>query len=353
MNRKKIAVIFGGFSTEYIVSVHSAYTILSHLNAEKYEVIPIGITKHGDWYSYYGSYENVDNDTWFEDKANCIPVIVSQSRNTKGIIEFREEGAKLIKIDAAFPMLHGKNGEDGTVQGLFELAGIPLVGCDTLSSAICMDKHRAHILVAAAGIPAPKSVVVKEKKSEAELFALTWELHYPLFVKPVRAGSSFGITKIHEKSELEDAVNFAFEHDYEVLIEESVPGFEVGCAILGRRGQRDWIIGRADEIELKDGFLDYTEKYTTITSKTHMPARIDSATEKRIQDTAKIIYDVLGCSIFARIDMFLTPEKEIYFNEANTIPGFTSHSRYPTMLRGIGMSFDEIVNKLVEITLEE
>lgn len=351
--KKKIVVLFGGFSTEYIVSVHSAYTILSHLDGDKYDVIPVGITKHGDWYSYYGDYENVENDTWFEDSANCVPVIVSQNRNTKGILEFRDDGMKWIKIDAAFPMLHGKNGEDGTVQGLFELAGIPLVGCDTLSSAVCMDKYRAHVLVEAAGIPAPKAVIVKEKLDEHELLALTGELRYPLFVKPVRAGSSFGITKIHEKSELEDAVNFAFEHDFEVIVEESVPGFEVGCAILGKRGSRNLIIGRADEIELQDGFLDYTEKYTTITSKTHMPARIDSETEKRIQDTAKRIYDLLGCSIFARVDMFLTPEKEIYFNEVNTIPGFTSHSRYPTMLRGIGMTFEDIVNKMVEVTFED
>ncbi len=350
---KRIAVIFGGFSCEYIVSTHSAYTIISNIDQKKYEVLPIGISKSGDWYSYYGDYKNIDNDTWLQDEANCKPLMVSQNRTgSQGVLEFLGRGMRFVPIDAAFPMLHGKNGEDGTVQGLLEVPGIPIVGSDSLSSAICMDKHRAHILVEAAGIPAPKSVIIKKKQTQNELEQMTAHLNYPLFVKPVRAGSSFGITKINEKSKLREAVKFAFEHDFEVLIEECIPGFEVGCAVLGKRGGK-LTVGRVDEIELQDGFLDYQEKYHTVTSKTHMPARIDRETEKRIQEAALKIFDVLGCSIFARVDMFLTPEKEIIFNEVNTIPGFTAHSRYPAMLSGVGISVKQLVNKMIELTIEK
>ena len=169
-------------------------------------------------------------------------------------------------------------------------------------------------------------------------------LTYPLFVKPVRAGSSFGITKIYKEDELQTAVKLAFEHDDKVIIEENIDGFEVGCAVLGKN---DLIVGRVDEIELADGFFDYTEKYTLKTSKIYMPARMDALCEKRVQETAVAIYKTLGCSGFARVDMFLKPSGEIVFNEVNTIPGFTSHSRYPNMMKGIGISFKEMLDKLI------
>ena len=243
-----------------------------------------------------------------------------------------------------FPVLHGKNGEDGTLQGLFELAGIPVVGCDTLSSALCMDKDKAHKLVSLAGISVPKSVTFKFSGKKAALKIIEKELSYPLFVKPVRAGSSFGITKVTKQQELENAIQLAFEHDAEVIVEETINGFEVGCAVLGID---ELIVGRIDEIELSSGFFDYTEKYTLKSSKIYMPARIDAETEKRIQDTAIIIYKTMGCSGFARVDMFYTTSGEIVFNEVNTIPGFTSHSRYPSMMKGIGLSFADILDKLI------
>ena len=169
-------------------------------------------------------------------------------------------------------------------------------------------------------------------------------MSFPLFIKPVRAGSSFGITKVTENQELEAAIQLAFEHDTEVIVEENIDGFEVGCAILGID---ELIVGRVDEIELSNGFFDYTEKYTLKSSKIYMPARIDAEAEKKIQKTAVTIYKTLGCSGFARVDMFYTPSKKIVFNEVNTIPGFTSHSRYPNMMKGIGLSFAEMLDKLI------
>ena len=244
--------------------------------------------------------------------------------------------------------MHGKNGEDGTVQGLIELAGIPLIGCGTLSSALCMDKDRAHRLVAAADIGIPKSIVLTKQLTNIILQEKTKDLNYPLFVKPVKAGSSFGITKVYERSDLAEAVKLAFEHDNEVIIEENIEGFEVGCAILGNQ---ELIIGEVDEIELSNGFFDYTEKYTLKSSNIHMPARIDDKTAEKIKQTAAIIYRTLGCKGFARVDMFLTPENLIVFNEVNTIPGFTSHSRYPNMMNGIGLPFQELLTRLIEMGL--
>lgn len=344
MKRKKTALLFGGCSSEYEVSLQSAYSVLTGLNREKLEIIPIGITKKGDWYRYDGDYSEIRNNRWEKDVKSLTPVTVSVSRGKKGIIEFRENKALLTEIDLAFPVLHGKNGEDGTVQGMFELAGIEVVGCSALSSALCMDKHRAHALVEAAGIRTPKSVLIKQPLTEETAERLS-ELNYPIFVKPLRAGSSFGVSKVKSGEELKAALRLAFCYDSEAVAEESIEGSEIGCAVMGTDS---FIVGRADEIELRSDFFDYTEKYTLKTSKIHMPARIDGITEKSVQSAAVKIYRLLGCSGFARVDMFLTPDGEIVFNEVNTIPGFTAHSRFPNMMKGIGLSFEDMLDKLIE-----
>lgn len=348
MSKIAIAVLFGGHSSEYEISLQSSFSVLEALDPEKFEVIAVGITREGDWYRYDGAYEEIPTDKWKENLGKLTPVIVSHSRSQAGLLELRPEGNRLISLDLAFPVLHGKNGEDGTVQGLFELAGIPVVGCGTLASALCMDKDRAHRLVEAAGVAVPKAVCFCDYEKE-RLETLTAALTYPLFVKPVRAGSSFGITKVMKKEDLPAAVKLAFEHDTQVIIEENVDGFEVGCAVLGND---ELLVGRVDEIELAEGFFDFTEKYNLITSNIYMPARIDPATEERIRETAKVIYRALGCSGFARVDMFLTPEKKIVFNEVNTIPGFTSHSRYPSMMKGIGLSFRDTLEKLIGLYID-
>lgn len=345
MKKKTIAIIFGGCSSEYEVSLQSAYAIISNINNIAYKVVLIGITREGSWFRYKGNIDKIKNDIWHRDEKACIPAIISPDRNHHGMIELRKDGIRYTQIDVAFPVLHGKNGEDGTVQGLIELAGIPLIGCGTTSSALCMDKDKAHKLVHAAGISVPKAIVLSKQYDDVTLFEKIEELNYPLFVKPVKAGSSFGITKVYEKQALPEAVKQAFIHDDEVIIEENIEGFEVGCAILGNQ---ELIIGEVDEIELTEGFFDYTEKYTLKSSRIHMPARVDQSTKDKIKETATIIYKTLGCKGLARVDMFLTPDQGIVFNEVNTLPGFTSHSRYPNMMKGIDLLFGDLISILIE-----
>lgn len=340
MEKKKIAVLFGGCSTEYEVSLQSAYAVLTHLDLQKYEIFAIGITRDGDWYHYIGDAKKLLNNTWFEEKKQCFKVCVSQSRSDHGLIE----GHQMIHIDAAFPILHGINGEDGTVQGLFELAGIPVIGCGTLASSLCMDKHRAHRLVQDAGIRVPKAVTIQSYEKES-VKQRVQDLKYPLFVKPVRAGSSIGISKISCLEELSEAVDLAFQYDHEVIIEENIEGFEVGCGIIGTS---HLICGGVDEIELNQDFFDYKEKYQDGSSKIHLPARIEKKLQIKIQKAAKIVYRALGCSGFARVDLFLTPQNEIVFNEVNTIPGMTSHSRFPNMMKAVGFSFSQMLDQIIE-----
>lgn len=250
-----------------------------------------------------------------------------------------------IPIDLAFPILHGKNGEDGTVQGVIELAGIPLAGCGILASALCMDKDRAHKLAERTGVRIPNALVIETSTPKQLAVEFAKKIGYPLFVKPVKSGSSYGITNVQKASKLMTAIELAFQYDNQVILEETIEGFEVGCAVLGTH---ELITGELDEIELTSGFFDFTEKYTLQTSAIHVPARISKAKTEEIKETAKRIYRALGCSGFARVDMFLTPSEEIVFHEINTIPGFTEHSRYPGMMKAAGHSFQEVIARIIE-----
>jgi D-alanine---D-serine ligase len=346
-NRKKIAVLFGGCSSEYEVSLQSAYAVITHIDTEQYELVLIGITKTGKWYLYQGDPVNILGDSWYNEEE-CIPAVVSPDKELHGILLMKGRETEEISLDGALPILHGRNGEDGTVQGALELAEIPVIGCGTMSSAVCMDKEMAHRLAGEQGVKVPRSYTIpREDLNLMDIKIKGRELGYPLFVKPLRAGSSFGITRVEKAEDLRLAVEHAFEYDSSVILEEMIAGFEVGCAVLGTK---ELMTGAVDEIELSEGFFDYTEKYTLKTSKIHVPARISPEKAKEIQETAKIIYRGLGCNYFARVDMFLTPSGEIYFNEVNTIPGFTSHSRYPNMMKAAGVSFEELLSRLLELS---
>ena len=349
MKKITLAVLFGGCSTEYAVSLQSAHAVLTHLNREKYEPVPLGITRDGRWLLYSGPLGALLDDTWHMNGHHCTPAVISPDRGLHGLLIIAPAGLSTVRLDAAFPVLHGKNGEDGTVQGLLELAGIPIVGCGTLSSALCMDKDVAHQLAAAAGIPVPPSAVFRSGEDFSLLPLRTAALSYPLFIKPARAGSSFGVSRVEEPAQLAPAVEEAFRHDGEILLEEAIPGFEVGCAVLGNR---ELTVGAVDEVELSRGFFNYTEKYTLQTSAIHCPARIAPQKAAEIQETAKVLYRALGCRGFARVDLFLTPWGEIVFNEVNTIPGFTPHSRYPAMMRAAGIPFRELVSRLIQLGAE-
>lgn len=353
MDKIRMAIIFGGCSAEYEVSLQSSVAVLENMDKGKYEILPIGITRGGDWYHYTGAYENIPADTWAEDKEHLFPVVFSPGRSSKGFLELAGGVYRSCEVDLVFPVLHGKNGEDGTLQGMLELAGIPVVGCGVLASAICMDKDRAHRLAGAAGVTVPRSITFRQTEKADAQKEIRGKLRYPLFVKPVRGGSSIGITRVSAENELAGAMELAFRYDAEVMVEEAVDGFEVGCAILGIDALT---VGRVDEIELQGGFFDYAEKYAPEgaekTVKTYMPARIDPEDEKRIQQAAVTVYRALGCSGFARVDLFYTPEGEIVFNEVNTIPGCTPGSRYPNMMKGVGLSFPEMLDKLAGLYVE-
>lgn len=352
MKKKTMAVLFGGCSSEYGISLNSGHAVLCNIDRDKYDIVAVGITKDGRWFRYNGDTENIKNDKWHEDHDNCIPACIVPDTSVHGMLELKNDGVSLTYLDGVFPVLHGKNGEDGTVQGLIEMAGIPVMGCGTLSSALCMDKYRAHVIAEAAGVSVPKACNITGKLSSKDLHDAVSSLTYPLFVKPVNAGSSYGISVIETSDKLVEAVDLALEYDDEVIIEEKINGFEVGCSVIGD-GKGNEIVGRVDEIELFNGcFFDYTMKYTGVDSKIHSPGRLDPETEKRINETGKILFRALGCKGFARIDMFLTPENEIVFSEVNTIPGFTSVSRFPKMMAGVGLEYKDVIDKIIEYSFE-
>jgi len=352
-DQRKIGIWFGGCSAEYDVSLQSAYAVITHLDRNKYRPVLVGINREGGWYLFEGNPDKIVQDTWLGDPS-CTPVTLSMNRKRPGLMMLKPDGNREIALDAAFPVLHGKNGEDGTLQGALELAGIPVVGCGTLASAVCMDKDMAHHLAAKAGVKVPQAYAftrehtAKDRDFWNNLRAWAEDLGYPLFVKPVRAGSSFGITKAYREEELEEAVALAFSYDNQCIMEEAIPGFEVGCAVLGTK---ELETGEVDEIELSRGFFDFTEKYSLKTSAIHVPARIPKEKALEIKKTAKNIYRALGCSNFARVDMFLTPGGDIYFNEINTIPGFTAHSRFPNMMKAAGMQFEILLDRILENVL--
>lgn len=347
MERKTIAVLFGGKSTEYGVSLESSYAVLSHIDEEKFQVYMIGINQKGEWKHFEGDIAMIQNDTW-ENQA-YHHVIISPEPTKQSLIEIVDHDIQYIHIDGIFPIMHGKNGEDGTLQGLIQMSGIPLIGCDVLSSALCMDKYRAHALVKEKGIMVPQAIYLPTKESYKKKKNNILEMKLPLYIKPIHSGSSYGISRIEDYSLLDFAIEEAFTFDNEVIVEEEVKGFEVGCAVMGNH---ELVVGRVDEIELSKGFFNYEEKYTLKTSKIHIPARIDKEIEQKIQQTAKDIYQILGCRVFARVDMFLTPDHHIVFNEVNTIPGFTSHSRYPNMMKGIGIEFQDLLTRIIEMGIK-
>ena len=347
MQNLNIAILFGGCSPEYGVSLMSAYSVIKHMDTVRFTPVMIGITPGGDWYHFTGDIEKIADDSW-HNSSDCLPVAVSLNRGARELLVFHPDRTLRLHIDAAFPVLHGKNGEDGTVQGLFELANIPLVGCGTLSSALCMDKDRAHRLACAAGVSVPASRTFKKNYSAEDAGTQAELLGYPLFVKPVRAGSSFGITKVTCQAGLISALELAFEYDDVVIAEENIDGFEVGCAVMGND---ELTVGEVDEIELSDGFFDYTEKYTLKTSSIHVPARISKEKAEKIKSAAKKIYLALGCRGFARVDLFCRADGTLVFNEVNTIPGFTSHSRFPSMMKAAGIPFEKVITRVIELAV--
>ena len=341
MGRLKVGVIFGGGGEEHPISVKSAREVAKHLDADKYEPFYIGITKSGAWKLCDGPEAD-----W--EKGNARPAVLSPDRSIPGLLVLDQGRYESVSLDLVLPVLHGKFGEDGAIQGLLELSGIPYAGCDVQSSAVCMDKSLAYIVARSAGIATPNFwTVTPDEDIDAD------QLSYPVFVKPARSGSSFGVTKVSRGEELQSAVQTARQYDSKVVIEEAVVGSEVGCAIHGN--DLDLFAGEVDQIALSDGFFRIHQEREPERGSDNatviVPANISAGSRSRVQDTAKAIYRALGCGGLSRVDMFLTEDGQVLLNEVNTLPGMTSYSRYPRMMAAAGLPFADVIDRIVSLTL--
>lgn len=345
MNQLNIAVIFGGVSTEHEVSRVSAVTILEHLDPEKYHVEMIGITKTGRFLHYTGDTAAIASGDW--EKGPVFDCTISCNRARQGIFLLGEHDWRFLPVDCVIPVLHGKNGEDGTIQGMLQLAGIPFVGCDTVSCANCMDKEITHILLEHAGIRMANWISVRRQEQTPDCYeAIEKQIAYPVFVKPANAGSSIGVSKANHRAELIAAMNLAFEHDNKLLVEEAIVGQEVECAVLGDR--IDAKASATGEIESANVDLyDYDAKYVNPQSKLYIPARISEQTAKRLREIAVKAFYTMGCAGLSRVDFFVTEQNEILLNEINTFPGFTSISMYPKLWEYGGVPIGELLDRLI------
>jgi D-alanine--(R)-lactate ligase len=315
--------------------------VARNLDIERYEPFYIGITKSGAWNLCDGPGTN-----W--ESGDCRPAVLSPDRNVRGLLVLEQGKYETIGLDVVFPVLHGRFGEDGAMQGLLELSGIPYVGCDVQSSAVCMDKSLAYIVARSAGIATPNFwTVMAHENIDPD------RLTYPVFVKPARSGSSFGVSKVSRGEELLSAVETARQYDSKVLIEEAVVGSEVGCAILGN--DLDLIAGEVDRIALSHGFFRIHQESEPESGSENstpiVPADISAESRSLVQETAKAMYRALGCSGLSRVDMFLTEDGKVVLNEVNTLPGMTSYSRYPRMMAAAGLPLAEVIDRMVSLTL--
>lgn len=350
-NRLNLGVIFGGVSSEYEISLLSATSVLKNIDREKYHIYTIGITKDGRMFNFTGDINDIKSDNWHE--YNCAPCVVSPDRSHHGLIMLSDP-IEIISLDCIFPILHGKNGEDGTFQGLLEIASIPYVGCDTLSCASCMDKTVTKTILDSVKIPNSKSISIRSQsyfaKKPVHLYEIESSLGYPCFVKPANAGSSVGVSKATDRQTLEAALLLAFKHDKKAIIEEMITGMEIECAVLGNNDPIASVLG---EIVPCNEFYDYEAKYLDDGTKTYVPARIDPESARKITATAISAYKAMGCSGLARIDFFLQPDGKVILNELNTIPGFTSISMYPQLFAESGVPFKELIDRLISLALEK
>lgn len=353
MKKLNVCILFGGMSPEHAVSLRSAESVLNNLNSEKYNVIPVGITRDGRWFCYGSSdYSQLPGGAWETCPNNC-PVAISPVRG-QGLLRFEAEGMVEVPLDVVFPVLHGENGEDGAIQGLLQLAGIPCVGPGVASSAVCMDKALTKLVVDQIKQPQADWVLVRrgelQYRVEAILAQLQEKFSFPMFVKPAGTGSSVGVSKATDALSLQKALLTAAEYDEKVLVEEFIRGKEVEVAVMGNDSPIASICG---EIDSGAEFYDYDAKYITDTSVAYIPARIDEAVAEQVRDAAVKIYSALGCRGLSRVDFFVTDEdNRMVFNEINTIPGFTSISMYPKLFEASGVAYSDLLDQLLELAME-
>ena len=347
MKKMKLGIIFGGMSTENEVSVVSASSIIKNIDREKYDVYPIHIDKQGNWYKYD---EN--------EKIKFGEEVLTKGK-IDNIIDY------LKKLDVLFPVLHGLYGEDGTIQGLFELLKIPYVGCKVLASSVGMDKVYTKIIFERAGIKQAKYEYVRkyrdkyiyiDKSFNEEILDIKEvvnkvekNLKYPMFIKPSNSGSSVGINKAKTKEELEEYIEYASKYDNKILIEEGIVGKEVECAVLGNEEVISSCVG---EIASAEEFYSYDAKYKNEESKTYIPANISEQKSEEIRKSAIKAFKAIDGKGLSRVDFFIEKDTQnIYINEINTLPGFTSISMYPKLFEAYGYNYSKLLDKIIEINL--
>ena len=348
MNKKNLVVIFGGNSSEHQVSCISSQTIIKNIDTDLYNVLLVGITREGQWL-FVDSLDELANDTWRETGKKTI---LSPDSLAKELLVFDEDGMKSVKVDVIFPVLHGPNGEDGTIQGLFDLARIPYVGCGVLASAVSMDKFYTKIVVNhIGGIRQAEFVGVYKndlKNMDAVVAEVEEKLTYPVFVKPSCAGSSNGVSKAKDRDGLVKALLLAAEHDDKILVEETISGREVECAVFGVDEFKASGIGEVLAAG-EEGFYTYDSKYNNAESKTIIDPELPEGVAEKIRTSALRIFKAVSGSGLSRVDFFVEHgTNDIVFNEINTLPGFTSISMYPMLWAARGMDTKTLVNQLIE-----
>ena len=352
LNKMNVCVLFGGISPEHEVSLRSAESVLTNMDAEKYNIFPVGITKKGEWILFGGSdYSQLPSGMWMEHPDNRKTTI-SPIRG-QGLLIFEGDCVVREQIDVVFPVLHGENGEDGAMQGLLQMAGIPFVGPHVAASAVAMDKTLTKLVADNAGIEQAAWLLVTntdmENHPEAVLDNLENRFAYPVFIKPAGTGSSVGVSKAADRAQAMEALLLAGKYDNKILVEEFIDGKEVEVAVMGNGNPVASICG---EIDSGADFYDYEAKYVTDTSVAYIPARIPEAVAEQVRENAVKIYSAIGCQGLSRADFFVTAENRIVFNEINTLPGFTSISMYPKLFAASGIAYPEQINELLRLALE-
>lgn len=353
MDKKNIAVIFGGQSSEHDVSCVSVQTVAKAIDKEKYDITYIGITKEGSWL-LADSLESIEDGRWRDSKTTAV---ISPDAVKKEVILFGENGVTTKKIDVVFPVLHGMYGEDGTIQGLFELAKLPYAGCGVLASAVGMDKVYTKIIVDDLRINQADYVLVRAAHVEdasvmqEQVKRVEDELDYPVFIKPSKAGSSQGVSKAHNREELIAGLVLAAKHDTKILVERNIVGCEIECAVLGCAA--DVEASGVGEILAAAEFYDFDAKYNNAESKTVISPELPEGKEEEIREAAKKIFAALDGYGLARVDFFLEKDtNKVIFNEINTLPGFTSISMYPMLWKAAGVDIEELVEKQIELAFK-
>ena len=341
----QIAVLFGGKSGEHAVSCMSAASVLENMDAEKYSVLKIGITRRGEWFHTEAAPSEIRSGAW--ETLPKTKAILSPDTSDHGFLLFTENGITKCPVDVIFPVMHGDYCEDGCLQGLCELAGIRYVGCGVLASAVGMDKELAKERFAAAGIPVAGGIVIEKKDMERAADLVRAALSYPVFVKPANAGSSLGAYKVSAEADLPEALSGAFSYDEKVLVEEFIEAREIECAILGTENPAASVLG---EIVPEAEFYDYDAKYVDGTSRLLIPAPLSEEESNTIRDYAVRAFRAVGGSGFARVDFFKDKKTgRIVINEINTIPGFTSISMYPKLWGATGVPYPELIDRLIAL----